>query len=248
MKQVVTNESGSTFATSNSKTIEETINISVPPRTMYIFSVEAVKYGATMDYTGNVLLDGQVLGTYSGGCKNDTTGGPCYKQYSTLVPNNTVSINGSLISSYVSSTKWNYKQQPAINCSAPLQKTQQVSSVSKNPLSIQPSAQLVDLNNSYLEYGFNSNTPKQVTKSIGNGLQIVTANVIGSVQVRAKSLNSTVCDVTFIVNDKQQKTSIAPNVWSDWITAETFSGTTVPFVYAQDSCGGKIDAEVKYFE
>lgn len=256
VKQIITNESGSTFVTSNSKTVEETINISVPPRTMYVFSVEAVKYAATMDYFGDVLLDGQVLGTFSGSCKNNNTGGPCYRQYSALVPNNSVAINGSILSSYVSSTKWNYKQYPATNCSVSMQKSSQLTSLSgsraaslsKKTTSKQPNVELVDLNNNYIEAGYNSTTPKQVIKPVGNGLQVTTANVVGSVQMRAKSRSTEVCEANFIVSDKQQKTSVAPNTWSDWVTVDTYSGTTVSFVSIQDSCGGKVDAEVKYFE
>jgi hypothetical protein len=245
-KQVITNENGSTYATNSSKTVEETINISVPPRTMYVFSVEAVKYAATMDYFGSVSLNAFVQPKCNNGSATCTTRTP--SAYSTLVPNNAVLIDGTVASAFVSSTRWDYKQQPAVNCSAPLQQIQQKMNPITTATAEQENAQLVDLNSNYINYGVNTITPKQVIKSVGSGLQITTANVIGSIQVRAKSSSAEVCSTTFFANEKQHKTSLAPNVWSDWITLDTFTGTTLPFIYTQDECGGKINAEVKYFE
>jgi hypothetical protein len=234
-KEVVTNASGTTNVITSSLKETITLQTKIPAYTAKIIDVIATKNSATIDYFGDVFLDGLVNNKYS---------------YSSLVPNNKVTINGVIASNYLISTTIQYRDVPLNPATCQMTSAANVSFASGDSSKAQTKVEaqnfVVDLNLSYTPNGIGV-FPKQVSEKVDSGVQILTANVIGSIQVRARQSSNSVCGATFQSDSRASNLQLVAGQWSDWVTVDTHVGAVVRYISVQNDCGGQIESEVRYF-
>ena len=234
--KVVTNEEGMTTAVENVKKETITLKTVIQPYTTTNVQIFAQKKLASAEYFGDIFLEATVnkFGTYS-----------------ILVPNNKLPYRGSVFSDFIDSTTIAYTQMklPKSACAASpyAQKAQSAQSLTgQSPGESSP--KVIDFDKEFLPYGYVQSTPRQITKNIGAGFQLITAPVISAIQVRGKVGGVSPCNIVFSANEQKQKLVLLPGVWSEWTTLKVVAGASVEFISMDSQCRDQVVGEVKYFE
>lgn len=236
-KETATNTTGTSNTVTNTLRTSLVLDTVISPYTAKNITIFASKNSASVNYSGDVYLDGQV--------KLSTIDTPY--QYSVLVPNNKVTINGNIFGDYVEKTTIAYSEV-ALNPATCQPMSQQVSGNTLQKTASSNAIGIVDLSNDYLLYGSTTKSPAQTIKKVVYGSQITTANVIGAIQVRAKTVFTSLCSIKLRTESSVVHFNLIPNSWSEWVTIDNHVGSVVKSLTFEDTCGGDMAAEVRYFE
>lgn len=88
----------------------------------------------------------------------------------------------------------------------------------------------------------------KVPTSLVSGMKITTANVVATVEVRAKSLGPGACGVNFSTDSGNSTSILAPPfTWSGWQTLASHIGTVTYKVEYEITCDTGAVAEVRYY-
>jgi hypothetical protein len=145
------------------------------------------------------------------------------EQYVNIIPNNFVTVKGEIFNTTSEVTAAKYQEIPCnTQQSITLQKTQS---------------------------GQNTITAATQTGSpitFTNGMLISTANKVGNVQVRVKSLGSDYCKVNFHSSTGTYSTLARPGYVSEWENLITYTSSLTTSLSSSSDCQSGFSAEIRY--
>lgn len=216
---------------SRSSEIDELIQ----PYTALILDIEQRLSNAYLDFDGDVRVEAD-LGMYG-------------FKFSSLVPNNVVTIKGQLWNATARSLSKSFREVKLdpVSCARVngLQAQREAA-----PARLAQAAKVEPRPDDLRAYARDGSPLQAVPEVVAfqPGMTIMTADVMSAVQVRTRSLGASTCGATFRVNGADTSLIAPAGEWSRWHNVAFVPGWRQLVLDSTSSCAAGVQAEVRYIK
>lgn len=230
-REVNTSQEGKqSFKKSVTRSVE--VDETVQPYSTLIIDIEQRLSNAYVDFDGDVRVESDYGVT----------------KYSTVVPNNWVTIKGQLWNSSARSLTKSFRELKLDPNTCNAASLKQTTSARAAAIAAAPAAESkIDDLKAFSKTG-SPLQPAPTVMPFNSGMILQTADVMSHVQVRLRANGSTACMANFTAADTKTGLLALPGEWSRWHNVAFVPNQTAIKILSDETCAAGITADVRYIK